>query len=146
MASIHQTSRICHSTLFDWASLQWASSACPSHRATSGTFFPRVGAVAVLAGCVFLMGGCPSSEVAFDSPAPLQRALAIAEADPATDDEAYAGLIGALASEEPVERLIAINRLETFTGERFGYRYEAGPDERAAAVQRWRVWYEGQQP
>ena len=107
---------------------------------------PRAGVAGVLGLMPLALAGCPSSSIAFDSPSPLHRALAIAEADPATDPAALAGLIAALDSADPAERLIAINRLEAITGQRFGYRSEASAAQRAGALERWRTWYEGQQP
>ncbi len=56
------------------------------------------------------------------------------------DTAAVPQLVVLLGSDDPAVRLVAINSLETITGQTHGYRdYDPEPD-RAAAIERWRVW------
>lgn len=61
-----------------------------------------------------------------------------------TDDRSRTGaLIGLLASEDPVARLLAIRGLERMTGQTLGYEYDAPEPERNDAISRWEQWYAG---
>jgi hypothetical protein len=52
----------------------------------------------------------------------------------------YEGLIGALASDEPQVRRIALQALQIQTGQTKGFSPDASPAERHQAVQAWRRW------
>lgn len=52
----------------------------------------------------------------------------------------FGGLIEALADEEPQVRSIAIQALKILTGQSKGFQPAAPPDQRAAAIARWRQW------
>ena len=51
-------------------------------------------------------------------------------------------LIDALESEERLERGAALKALRAATGQTFGFAPEAEANERAAAVERWREWWD----
>ncbi|MBZ0102623.1 MAG: hypothetical protein K8I65_10735 [Thermoanaerobaculia bacterium] len=52
----------------------------------------------------------------------------------------FGGLIEALTDEEPQVRSIAIQALKILTGQAKGFQPAAPPDQRAAAIARWRQW------
>lgn len=52
----------------------------------------------------------------------------------------FEGLIDALGDLEPQVRAIAIQALKILTGQTKDYRPGASPDQRAAAIARWRRW------
>ena len=51
-------------------------------------------------------------------------------------------LIEDLESEDAFQRLDAIEKLEDLTRRTFGFRFNDTPNQRAAAVQRWKDWVE----
>ncbi len=53
-------------------------------------------------------------------------------------------LIAELASEDSFARLKAIEELSGLTKLSFGFRFNASPELRAAAVLRWKAWWEEQ--
>lgn len=58
----------------------------------------------------------------------------------AEDLQIIAGLVVDLQSDQASMRFVAISELEKRTGQRLGYDYFAKPEERDAAVKRWRQW------
>jgi hypothetical protein len=54
------------------------------------------------------------------------------------DKAAVPDLVAALESEDPAERLFAIEALERITGQNLGYHYYDSDAERAEAVKRWK--------
>ena len=54
-------------------------------------------------------------------------------------------LIALLASEDSFARLAAIEELSEITNFSFGFQFNASPELRAAAVSRWKAWWEEQQ-
>lgn len=58
------------------------------------------------------------------------------------DMSAVPQLIKDLDSDDAAVRLYANRSLEELTGQRFGYRYFGGDEEREAAAARWRQWYQ----
>lgn len=54
-------------------------------------------------------------------------------------------LILQLASEDSFARLRAIEDLRDLTKLTFGFRFNASPDERTAALDRWKAWWKEQQ-
>ena len=56
------------------------------------------------------------------------------------DLKRVAALVDQLESEDAFERRQAIEALAVFTQQRLDFRWTASPEERAAAVERWRKW------
>lgn len=67
-------------------------------------------------------------------------AQAVVEAGCRADDQAVPYLIDALEHDAADVRLFAIASLRRITGQDLGYRHWAQPEDRQAAVQRWRMW------
>lgn len=76
-------------------------------------------------------------------PAPLVRARSVGLGGSRPDTQVVPDLVGRLADEDPVVRLAAYEALRKRTGRDFGFVPWAGPDERAAAIDRWRSWLTG---
>jgi hypothetical protein len=76
-------------------------------------------------------------------PAPVVRARAIGQHDGRLDSRQVPSLIGRLEDADPVVRLAAHEELRRRTGRDFGFVPWASPEERAAAVGRWRSWLVG---
>jgi hypothetical protein len=51
-------------------------------------------------------------------------------------------LIDVLADEDPLARQVAITELRLRTGQDLGYRHDLTPEKRAAAIAKWRSWWE----
>jgi hypothetical protein len=77
------------------------------------------------------------------NPAPVVRARAIAQGDSRLNPKELPELIGRLEDVDPVVRLTAHEELRRRTGRDFGFVPWASPEERAAAVGRWRSWLSG---
>ncbi|QOJ01478.1 MAG: hypothetical protein HRU70_13685 [Phycisphaeraceae bacterium] len=89
-------------------------------------------------------GGCIlESEAGLASNDPQKRFEAISAAAARGDRSAVPGLVRRLDSDDPAERLLAINALERITGERLGYDHAAPKAERSKAVERWARWASG---
>src|SRR5262249_7321562 len=73
-------------------------------------------------------------------PAPLVRARAIGLGGGQPDSVVLPALVNRLADADPVVRLAAHEELRKRTGRDFGYVPWARPEERAAAIARWRDW------
>ena len=77
------------------------------------------------------------------NPAPVVRARAIGQRDSRLNSRAVPALIGRLEDVDPVVRLAAHEELRRRTGRDFGFVPWASPEERAAAIGRWRSWLVG---
>lgn len=84
------------------------------------------------------MGGCPSPQIGFDSPAPAKRLDAIALASQEDDQESRIQLVEKLGSNDPAERMLAIRALEQREGTTLDYEHAAPQWERLEAIERWR--------
>jgi len=84
------------------------------------------------------LGGCPSPQIGFDSPAPTKRLDAIALAAQEDDQESRIQLVEKLGSNDPAERMLAIRALEQREGTTLEYEHAAPQWERFEAIERWR--------
>ena len=104
----------------------------------------RAGTTGLLAGCAILMSAClrdTSNLVGFDEPDPQARIRAAMRADETDDRSAAPRLVEMLDSDDPAERIAAIEALRDFTGgETFGYRHFDDRVDRRAAIDRWVEW------
>lgn len=92
--------------------------------------------------CLPLAGGCSTSTVfdgGFDATNSSARMYATQQAVEREDAEAIERIIEQLESDDPAVRWLAIRSLERMTGRTNGYRDSDPPDERRAAVARWRA-------
>jgi len=85
-----------------------------------------------------MLGGCPSPQVGFDSPAPSKRLDAIALASQEDDQQSRIQLVEKLGSTDPAERMLAIRALEKREGTTLDYDHAAPQWERLEAIERWR--------
>jgi len=88
------------------------------------------------------LGSCasPLPQVAEDSSSPTVRGEAILSAARSGDRGSVANLVEELDSDDVLYRWLAIRSLVMVTGQDLGYRYDAPPEEREIAVQRWVAW------
>ena len=95
---------------------------------------------------LFPLSACapPARNGGFDSGNPAARFYAIEEAVRTGDRSAVAHIVPALDSDDPAERLLAIEALRRLTGETLGYAYDLPRDEREAAVRRWSIRITGE--
>jgi len=101
-----------------------------------------IGTVALLA-VVVPFWGCAQGPRRFgriQHPAPLVRARAVGLGRRQPDSQVIPALVGRLGDTDPVVRLAAHEELRRRTGQEFGYVPWAGPEERSAAIDRWRAW------
>lgn len=94
-----------------------------------------------------LTSGCslaPKSFKGIRNAAPLFRARAIPLGRGLPDAVVIPSLIQSLDDNDQVVRLTAFTELKKRTGQDFGFVPYAEPRERAAAVLRWRAWWNGQ--
>jgi len=75
-----------------------------------------------------------------ENPAPLVRARAVGLGRRQADSQVIPALVGRLGDADPVVRLAAHEELRRRTGRDFGYVSWASPEERSAAIDRWRAW------
>lgn len=106
-----------------------------SHLGTSACFAGAPLAISLL---IF---GCAKVTPSFDSPEPAARNVAIVNAAAKQDKNAVPDLVRMLESDDPATRLLAIASLERIVGDRKGYDDALPPDEREAAIARWRAAY-----
>jgi len=86
----------------------------------------------------------PASRGGFDSGNPAARLYAIEDAVRRGDQAAVPQIVTSLDSDDPAERMLAIEALQRLTGETLGYRYDAARPDREAAVHRWTVRISGE--
>ena len=91
-----------------------------------------------LIGTLCVLGGCPSPQIGFDSPAPTKRLDAIALAAKEDDQESRIQLVEKLGSSDPAERMLAIRALEQREGTTLDYDHAAPQWKRLEAIERWR--------
>jgi hypothetical protein len=104
-----------------------------------------------LAGALFVVAaipcwGCglaPHDFRKIQHPAPLVRARSVGLGGSQPDTQVVPALVGRLADEDPVVRLAANEELRKRTGRDFGFVPWASPEERTAAIARWRSWLTG---
>jgi hypothetical protein len=96
-------------------------------------------ALAPLCGCAH----GPRSFNKVESPTPVVRARAVGLGRKKADGKVIPALVNRLQDSDPVVRMAAHEELRRWTGRDFGYEPWASPQERAAAVSRWRGWVEG---
>ncbi len=77
------------------------------------------------------------------NPEPVVRARSIARGDRRPSSRDLATLVGRLEDPDPVVRLTAHEDLRRRTGRDFGFVPWGSPEERAAAIGRWRSWLAG---
>jgi len=94
---------------------------------------------ALILAAPLLLPACapPASRGGFESGNPSARFYAIEQAVRQQDLAATVQITASLDSDDPVERLLAIEALERLTGETLGYRHDAPRHERDEAVRRW---------
>jgi hypothetical protein len=95
--------------------------------------------VAALASFVGCAHG-PRNFKKIQDPAPLVRARAVGLGLRQPDAYVLSALVERLSDADPVVRLAAHEELRRRSGRDFGYVPWASPDERAAAINRWREW------
>ncbi len=106
-----------------------------------GGVAPSFRSVVFLFGCA--CAGCTSPvhfRANIQSENPDDRILAVFAAGEASDRESVPLLVDRLEDEDEAVRFFAIQALEKIVGQRFGYDYAKPPEERAAAVERWRAY------
>jgi hypothetical protein len=92
---------------------------------------------------LLLQWGCahgPRNFQGVQDPAPVVRARAVSLGRLGSERSTVPVLIDHLADSDPVVRLAAHAELRSRTGRDFGYVSWASPEERASAINRWRVW------
>lgn len=104
------------------------------------TFYPAV--VVALAG-----GDCTAPRPPPDvrDPDPSVKIPSYKKAVREKDRRAVPQLVEDLDSDDPAVRLYAIGALERMTGDRFGYVFYEGEEQRRPAVDRWRAWLAGRE-
>ena len=102
-------------------------------------------------GLSLLLGACG---LACSAPRPAPN---IADADPTVkiagikqavarkDRAALPALVEQLDSDDPAVRLFALEALERFAGERFGYEYYFDEQQRKPSLAKWQEWLRQQQ-
>ena len=73
---------------------------------------------------------------------PRDQVAAIAQVVRARDKTMAGELINLLESEDEGVRFMAASALHQLTGKDFGFHFATKPQERAAAVQKWRQWWQ----
>ncbi len=89
--------------------------------------------------------GPPATSGGFNSANPASKIYAIENAVRQDDRPAVKNIIEQLDSDDQAVRAVAIAALKRMTGETFGYRDFDPPDERRAAIDRWKqAWTSGE--
>ena len=101
-----------------------------------------IAALAALVCGTLACSGCvhPRRPVVITDPDPTIKIPAYKRAVRKKDPAAVRQLVEDLESDDPAVRFYAIHALDRLTGERFGYRYYDGAEQRQPAVGRWRQW------
>lgn len=107
---------------------------------SSARVFNPALAIAASACVAMAIAGCvASSEPGVASRDPAMRLSAMLDAAARKDEAAVPGIVSRLESQDPGERLVAINALHRITGETLGYDHAAPRAEREKAIERWRA-------
>lgn len=96
---------------------------------------------------ILLISGCRTGVRDFaelNDPAPFVRARAAGLDESVSDAQAIPALIEHLEDVDPVVRLSSHEALRQRTGQDFGFLPYGTPEERTAAVARWRSWWASQ--
>ncbi|HMB96812.1 MAG TPA: hypothetical protein VKK61_12290 [Tepidisphaeraceae bacterium] len=90
-------------------------------------------------------GGCSSGfgPRVVSNPDPAAKIPAIEASVAAKDYSAVKQMVKDLESDDPAVRFYAINGLQRLTKETFGYQYYANEEQRAPAVEKWKLWLKG---
>ena len=96
-------------------------------------------AVASCWGCGLMSRHFPKMQ----NPTPVDRARAIGRDDRQPNVQVVPALVARLEDPDPVIRLAAHEELRRRTGRDFGFIPWASPEDRAAAIKRWRDWLAG---
>jgi hypothetical protein len=98
------------------------------------------GALPAVFGAIITLAGCtgPGPVVGLKSDEVAGRIQAMKLAAQNRDAAAVPDLVTALASDDPAERLYAIEALHRITGQTLGYHYYDPEAKRAEAIQRWK--------
>ena len=76
---------------------------------------------------------------------PTVKIAGIKQASATKDRAALPALVDELDSDDPAVRLFALEALERFAGQRFGYEYYLDEVQRKPSLARWREWLKQQQ-
>ena len=79
------------------------------------------------------------------NPDPAAKIPAIEASVAAKDYSSVAQLVKDLNSDDPAVRFYSINGLQRLTHENFGYHYYDDEDQRAPAIEKWKLWLQGWQ-
>lgn len=94
---------------------------------------------ALLAACA--LAACDASVApSFDDPTPEARIGALERASATGDLSSVPRCVENLSADDAAVRMAAAAALRRLTGETLGYRFDAPTADRAAAIERWRVW------
>jgi HEAT repeats len=95
-----------------------------------------------------LLGGlsCTAPQPAPDikDPEAAIKIAGIRQAAARKDRSVLPALVAALDSDDPAVRLFAIEALQRFAGERFGYEYYYDEELRKPSLARWQAWLKQQ--
>jgi hypothetical protein len=95
---------------------------------------------AVMAALLLAACTAPRPPLVVTDPDPSVKIPAIQKAVREKNRAAIPQLIKDLDNDDAAVRMYANHALEEMTGERFGFRYFAGEEERAVIVRKWRDW------
>jgi hypothetical protein len=103
--------------------------------------------LAVVAVAAAAVSGCtaPRPPLVVTDPDPSVKIPAIKVAVARGDRSVIPQLVKELESDDAAVRFYAIDALEKFTGERFGFEYYQDDDRRKPALQKWQEWLKAQQ-
>lgn len=76
---------------------------------------------------------------------PQVKIAGIKEAAAKKDRAALPALVEELNSDDPAVRLYALQALEKFSGERFGYEFYFDEEQRKPSLAKWREWLKEQE-
>ena len=114
---------------------------------------PPTGAVGAAVALAAAFAGAGGGGRAGDGPTvslqnkdPAGKIPAMKQAAERQDRSAVPDLVQTLESDDPAERLYAIEALRRITGQDLGYNYYGSDEQRASGVQRWKTWLGTRQP
>jgi hypothetical protein len=106
---------------------------------------PKTGFMLPLA-LAFVGLGCtaPESSPNIADPETAVKIAGIRQAVDHKDRRALPALVAELNNDDPAVRLFAIEALEKFAGERFGYEYYLDEEQRKPFLAKWQEWLKQQ--